>query len=65
MKGEVGVNVGPERVAISRVQAMVTELATLSMRSEEGVRMLGIHIYRRRTRPTRQLTQFQRYGGNT
>jgi mannose-6-phosphate isomerase-like protein (cupin superfamily) len=44
IEGEAEVDVGTDRVAISRGQCLVTEPATLSMRTNTGVRLLGIQV---------------------
>ncbi len=44
IEGEAEVDVGMDRVVISRGQCLVSEPATLSMRSNAGARLLGIQV---------------------
>jgi mannose-6-phosphate isomerase-like protein (cupin superfamily) len=44
VEGEAEVDVGTDRVAISRGQCLVTEPAKLSMRTNTGARLLGIQV---------------------
>ena len=44
IEGEAEVDVGMDRVAISRGQCLVCEPATLSMRTNAGARLLGIQV---------------------
>jgi mannose-6-phosphate isomerase-like protein (cupin superfamily) len=44
IEGEAEVDVGTDRVAISRGQCLVCEPATLSMRTNAGARLLGIQV---------------------
>jgi mannose-6-phosphate isomerase-like protein (cupin superfamily) len=44
IEGEAEVDVGTDRVAISRGQCLVSEPATLSMRTNAGARLLGIQV---------------------
>ena len=44
VEGEAEVIIGMESMTISKGQCLVTEPATVSMRTEEAVRILGIQI---------------------
>jgi mannose-6-phosphate isomerase-like protein (cupin superfamily) len=44
IEGEAEVVIGMESTPISKGQCLVTEPATVSMRTKEGVRILGIQI---------------------
>jgi mannose-6-phosphate isomerase-like protein (cupin superfamily) len=44
IEGEAEVDVGTDRVVISRGQCLVSEPATLSMRTNPGARLLGIQV---------------------
>jgi len=44
IEGEAEVDVGTDRVAISMGQCLVSDPATLSMRSNAGARLLGIQV---------------------
>ena len=44
IEGEAEVDVGTDRVVISRGQCLVSEPATLSMRTNAGARLLGIQV---------------------
>ncbi len=45
--GSVEVQVNQENVAIKEGQCLITEPATISMKTEEGVRIMGIQIGRK------------------
>jgi quercetin dioxygenase-like cupin family protein len=44
LEGEAEVNVGQEKISLSTGQGLVTEPATVSMKTETGARLLGIQI---------------------
>jgi len=44
IEGEAEVNVGVDRISVSRGQGLVTEPSTVSMKTETGARLLGIQI---------------------
>ena len=44
LNGEVRVTVNSERAQLKEKQCLITEPATLSMRTEKGVRLMGIQI---------------------
>ena len=44
LNGEVRVTVNSERAQLKDKQCLITEPATLSMRTEKGVRLMGIQI---------------------
>jgi mannose-6-phosphate isomerase-like protein (cupin superfamily) len=44
IEGEAEVNVGTDQVAISKGECLVSEPATLSMRTNAGARLLGIQV---------------------
>ncbi len=44
LKGEAEVNVNLEKVFIKKGQCLITEPATLSMKTESGVSLMGIQI---------------------
>ena len=49
IEGEAEVVVGTEQTCVSRGQCLVTEPATLTMRTNVGARLLGIQMARRNT----------------
>ena len=49
IEGEAEVDVGTNRFALSRGQCLVSEPATLSMRTIAGARLLGIQVTKRNT----------------
>jgi quercetin dioxygenase-like cupin family protein len=44
LEGEAEVNVGQEKISLSTGQGLVTEPATVSMKTETSARLLGIQI---------------------
>jgi mannose-6-phosphate isomerase-like protein (cupin superfamily) len=44
IEGEAEVDVGSDRISISRGRCLVSEPATLSMRTNAGARLLGIQV---------------------
>jgi quercetin dioxygenase-like cupin family protein len=44
LEGEVDVNVGEEKISLSRGQGLATEPSTVSMKTDTGARLLGIQI---------------------
>ena len=52
LKGEVEMSVGEEKISLSAGQGLVTEPATVSMKTETGARLLGIQIAKTRAGTT-------------
>lgn len=49
MEGKVEVSIGDEKIPLSNGQGLVTEPATVSMKTDTGARLLGIQIVKART----------------
>ena len=50
LEGQAEVTVGSEKASLKEKNCLITEPATLSMRTEKGVRLLGIQVTRHLSR---------------